>query len=229
MLPQSGGLPRLMIKHLFAPVFLTFIGFTAVANAPNDPAGPLAVIDADTVDVGGVRVRLFGIDAPEIGQTCTDAAGVDWPCGAWAAQQVMALYQGDTAQCVAVDTDRYGRTVARCVVQGLDIGTILVGAGLATAYRDYSTDYVATEASAKAQHLGIWAGTMQDPAAYRHRDRDPAPGGCAIKGNISDNGRIYHVPGGRSYRDTQIEEARGERWFCTEVDATAAGWRAARG
>jgi endonuclease YncB( thermonuclease family) len=217
-----------MFKHLFAPVFLTCIGLTAVANVPNDPAGVLSVIDADTVDVGGVRVRLFGIDAPEIGQTCTDAAGADWPCGDWAAQQVMALYQGDAAQCAAVDTDRYGRTVARCTVQGLDIGAILVSAGLATAYRDYSTDYVATEAAAKAQRLGIWAGTMQEPAAYRHRDQDPAPGDCAIKGNISDHGQIYHLPGSRSYAGTRIDEARGERWFCTEADAQQAGWRPAR-
>ena len=184
-----------MLEHLFAPAILACIGFAVVANAPNDPVGVLAVIDADTVDVGGVRVRLFGIDAPEIGQTCTDAGGADWPCGDWAAQQVTQLYQGHSAQCAAVDTDRYGRTVARCSVQGLDIGAILVGAGLATAYRDYSTDYVVTEAGAKAQHQGIWAGTMQDPAAYRHRDRDPPPGDCLIKGYVSDNGQIYHLPG----------------------------------
>ncbi len=217
-----------MFRHVFAPVFLTCIGLAAVANAPNDPAGVLSVIDADTVDVGGVRVRLFGIDAPEIGQTCTDAVGADWPCGDWAARQVVALYQGDAAQCTAVDTDRYGRTVARCAVQGLDIGAILVSAGLATAYRDYSTDYVATEAAAKAQRLGIWAGSMQDPAAYRHRDQDPAPADCVIKGNISNNGQIYHVPGGRSYPGTRIDEAQGERWFCSEDDAQQAGWRAAR-
>ncbi len=217
-----------MFRHVFAPVFLTCIGLAAFANAPNDPAGVLSVIDGDTVDVGGVRVRLFGIDAPEIGQTCTDAAGADWPCGDWAAQQVMALYQGDSAECVAVDTDRYGRTVARCAVQGLDIGAILVSAGLATAYRDYSTDYVATEAAAKAQRLGIWAGSMQDPAAYRHRDQDPAPADCVITGNISNNGQIYHVPGGRSYPGTRIDEAQGERWFCSEDDAQQAGWRAAR-
>ena len=217
-----------MIKHLFAPAILACIGFAVAANAPDDPRGVLAVIDADTFDVGGVRVRLFGIDAPELSQTCTDAEGADWPCGQWAAAQVMALYQGGSAQCAAVDIDRYGRTVARCMVQGLDIGAMLVGAGLATAYRAYSTDYIASEASAKAQHLGIWAGTMQDPAAYRHRDRDPAPGDCAIKGNISGHGQIYHLPGSHSYPATRIDEAQGERWFCTEAQAQAAGWRAAR-
>lgn len=218
-----------MIKSLFAPLFLICIGLTAVADAPEDPAGVMSVIDGDTVEVGGVRVRLFGIDAPEMGQICTDAAGADWPCGDWAAAQVRSRYQGNSAHCTGVDIDRYGRTVARCMVRGLDIGDILVSAGVATAYRDYSTDYVSTEANAKAHRLGIWAGTMQDPADFRQRDRDPAPGMCPIKGNISDLGRIYHLPGSRSYPGTQVDEAQGERWFCTEADARAAGWRAARG
>ena len=69
---------------------------------------------------------------------------------------------------------------------------------------------------------------MQPPADYRHRDRDPALGDCLIKGNVSDNGQIYHLPGGRSYPGTRINEAQGERWFCTEAEAQAAGWRAAR-
>ena len=56
-----------------------------------------------------------------------------------------------------------------------------------------------------------------------------APGGCAIKGNISGNGRIYHLPGSRSYEKTRIDTAKGERWFCSEGEARAAGWRAARG
>jgi len=56
----------------------------------------------------------------------------------------------------------------------------------------------------------------------------PHPGTCRIKGNISDSGRIYHVPGGPAYERTKIEEAKGERWFCTEQEAQAAGWRAPR-
>ena len=57
----------------------------------------------------------------------------------------------------------------------------------------------------------------------------PAPaGGCAIKGNISQNGRIYHMPGQADYARTRIAESRGERWFCSEAEARAAGWRRAR-
>lgn len=54
-------------------------------------------------------------------------------------------------------------------------------------------------------------------------------GQCLIKGNISENGRIYHVPGSRNYDATRIDESKGEWWFCTEAEARAAGWRAPRG
>jgi endonuclease YncB( thermonuclease family) len=57
----------------------------------------------------------------------------------------------------------------------------------------------------------------------------PPPGACHIKGNISDSGRIYHVPGSPAYERTKIDEAKGERWFCSEAEARAAGWRAPRG
>ena len=53
----------------------------------------------------------------------------------------------------------------------------------------------------------------------------PQPPDCRIKGNISDNGRIYHVPGRGAYDQTVIDESKGERWFCTEEQARAAGWR----
>lgn len=51
-------------------------------------------------------------------------------------------------------------------------------------------------------------------------------GGCKIKGNIGNSGKIYHVPGSPSYANTKIDESRGERWFCSEAEARAAGWRA---
>jgi len=53
----------------------------------------------------------------------------------------------------------------------------------------------------------------------------PPSGKCVIKGNISENGRIYHVPGSPSYDRTKIDESKGERWFCSEAEARAAGWR----
>jgi endonuclease YncB( thermonuclease family) len=195
-----------------------------------EPSGPIEVVDGDTLHVGGVTVRLFGIDAPERDQTC-DRGGVDWACGEWAADAVARDYAGVAADCEAVDLDRYGRVVARCWVEGQDIGRALVAAGVATAYRDYSWDYDLEEKGAQLAGLGIWAGDLMDPAAFRATQAPPpqaAPGDCVIKGNISANGQIYHVPGQENYADTQINLARGERWFCSAAEAEAAGWRPAR-
>jgi len=70
------------------------------------------------------------------------------------------------------------------------------------------------------------------PATVMPLVQQPAPaaaGDCRIKGNISSSGHIYHVPGSASYSATRIDTSKGERWFCSEEEAEAAGWRAPRG
>jgi endonuclease YncB( thermonuclease family) len=210
------------------------------------PTGVVRVIDGDTLDVGGTRVRLHGIDAVEAQQTCRTEQGVEWPCGAWVKAEVTRIYDGARANCATRDIDRYGRAVARCTVAGKDIGAALVSAGLATAYRLYSKDYVALETAAAKADRGLWAMQAQSPEAFRRAAPAPrssahvssAPAGspvvpastsCAIKGNISSKGdRIYHVPGQRYYDKTKIEPGKGERWFCTATEARTAGWRASK-
>jgi hypothetical protein len=117
---------------------------------------------------------------------------------------------------------------------------------LAVAYRRYSEDFVADEAAARATKRDIWRSTFIVPWEWRTQRRaggsatvagplqSPSPSsenhrsGCDIKGNInSKSERIYHVPGGRAYASTVIDPTRGERWFCTEAEAQAAGWRRA--
>ena len=177
-------------------------------------------------------MRLFGVDAPEAGQTCGRAGG-DWACGAFATAALRGLVAGREVACEARGTDRYGRTLAVCKSGGVEINRALVRAGAAFAYRKYSTAYVADERAAQRAGRGIWAGSAQVPEAFRRAaagavaGAEPA-GECRIKGNISSGGRIYHRPGQENYAATGIDEARGERWFCTEAEARAAGWRAAR-
>ncbi|EYD78275.1 Succinoglycan biosynthesis protein [Rubellimicrobium mesophilum DSM 19309] len=232
-------------RFLILAAIAALFGISVEREAP--PAGPhgrLRVIDADTYDVGDTRVRLHGVDAPEKHQTCLDADGAEWDCGAWAIEQARARWEGRQATCEALDTDRYGRTVARCMVGGADIGAMLVAGGMALAYRDYSTDYVVQEAHAQGARVGVWRGQFRRPEDYR-RDPDApivadadigitdvevlsAPEGCEIKGNISPSGRIYHLPGSALYGRTTIDESKGERWFCSPDEAEAAGWRPAR-
>lgn len=229
-----------MFRRVALPVLFAAAGIAALAAnvaepvatpGPGEISGPARVIDGDTLDVGGIRVRLYGVDAPERDQTCRSAQGVPWPCGTWSSERVTALYGGRRLVCARKDIDHHGRTVAVCRAEGADIAARLVSEGVIAAYPRYTRDYVALEAAAKAAGRGLWAGTMQSPEAFRHAGRTvpgAAPTGCAIKGNISDRGRIYHLPGNENYAKTRINTARGERWFCSEAEARAAGWRAAR-
>ncbi len=207
-------------------LIFALLGTTAIA----DPNGRVRVIDADTIDVGGTRVRLFGIDAPEMGQPCTQD-GRTWDCGAWTRDAVRNRFEGTFAQCTQRDVDRYGRIVAQCTVDGQDMGRMIVKSGLAWAFRQYSDTYDLDEKTAAIAQRGLWAVEVQMPSEFRATQfaDDPAPDqNCAIKGNISSGGRIYHRPGQEHYDRTRINPANGERWFCSPAEAEAAGWRAAR-
>ena len=125
-----------------------------------------------------------------------------------------------------------------CRHAGQDVNAWMVSQGLALAYRRYSRGYVGEEASARDARLGMWRGDFVPPWDWRRGERlagsrsaptSAAGAKCRIKGNIGrDGGRIYHVPGGQFYERTRIDTSRGERWFCTEAEARAAGWRRSR-
>lgn len=195
-----------------------------------DIAGVVRVIDADTLDVGTTRIRLHAIDAPEQDQSCTTEHGVAFACGAWVTDQVAARFAGKRATCSTTDIDKYGRTVATCEVDGVDMGREIVSQGWAFAYRRYGMDYDLVEKAAYVADQGLHAFRVQSPAQFRAtrvKGRIPLDPNCRIKGNISKNGQIFHVPGQEFYELTGINLARGERWFCSDIEAQAAGWRAA--
>lgn len=194
--------------------------------------GSVRVIDGDTIDVGGTRVRIHGIDAPETAQTCKTEQGQSWACGKWVTAQVTTLFGGRQARCEAITKDRYDRIVARCFVQGQDIGHVIVSEGLAFAYRKYATDYVLAEKAAAVRDIGLHASRVQNPSQFRQTraiGRIPPDRNCKIKGNISGaGGHIFHKPGQRYYERTGIRPEKGERWFCSVTEARDAGWRAAK-
>jgi endonuclease YncB( thermonuclease family) len=209
--------------------------------APLPPVIGIAVAgDGDSLTVGQTKIRLFGIDAPELNQTCT-RGGSQWGCGAEAADRLSRLVTGQQVFCVALGEDDYGRTLARCTVGSVDVNRTMVETGYAVAFRKYSTDYVAAEDRAKAAKLGLWSGTFEMPQEYRSgaraakprqaaprrnatRRAAPSSTGCAIKGNHSRKGEwIYHLPGMPYYAET-----RPEAIFCTEEQARAAGYRRSR-
>ncbi|MGB3852273.1 MAG: thermonuclease family protein [Tunicatimonas sp.] len=144
---------------LFSPFLWLLILFQIIGTA--------SVIDGDTIEIRGSRIRLHGIDAPESSQWCTDASGTTVRCGQQAALALDSLLNGRTCRCEVVDTDRYGRAVATCYVGEININAWLVRQGWALAYREYSTDYVADEQQAQAQGRGIWQYDFEEPWAYR--------------------------------------------------------------
>ena len=131
-----------------------------------------AVTDGDSLRAGPLRLRLFGIDAPEIDQSCQDSAGVDYACGVRAQKRMTELAPiGATLRCLHLDTDRYKRLIVRCNNENGDIAQQLVLDGLAIAYRYYSKRYVSSEMAAKAAKKGMWNGVFQDPYDYRKNRR----------------------------------------------------------
>ncbi|HEX2727800.1 MAG TPA: thermonuclease family protein [Beijerinckiaceae bacterium] len=226
--------------------------------------GRASVVDGDTLDIRGTRIRLHGVDAPESAQTCRDANGQAWRCGQQAALALADHIGSANVSCEQKDVDRYKRVVAVCSAGGEDLNAWLVQHGYALAYRQYAKDYVDEEDSARRARRGVWAGAFTPPWDWRKSKREggaPRDGSaageggtaagddrarphaaapdksasrgkkdCRIKGNISARGeRIFHEPGSRAYDKTQLDEASGERWFCSAADAIAAGWRAPRG
>jgi endonuclease YncB( thermonuclease family) len=162
---MQGLLERVLRPTLIALVFW----FTTGSIAHADLIGVASVIDADTIEIHGQRIRLHGIDAPEGGQVCLDAAGQKWRCGQRAALALQDLIGRRTVACDERDVDRYGRIVGRCLVDDLDINEWLVAQGLALAYRRYSGDYVAAEDEARAAGRGMWAGSFEPPWEWRRR------------------------------------------------------------
>ncbi len=192
--------------------------------------GKARIIDGDTIEIARQRIRLHGIDAPEGEQSCT-ALGRTYRCGERASKALAEIIGSHPVRCIPKERDRYNRIVAVCNAGGHNLSGWMAGQGWALAYRRYSRDYVAHEASAAKSRRGLWQGEFVAPWDWRRGQRltpinDPELSKCLIKGNISSSGtRIYHVPGGQYYSRTKINQSKGERWFCSEAEARAAGWR----
>lgn len=132
--------------------------------------GQASVIDGDTIEIHGVRIRLHGIDAPEGRQLCFED-GKPWRCGQQAALALADKLARRTVTCQPRRTDRYARTLATCFIGRENVNAWLVAEGWALAYRAYSTRYVADEATARKEHRGIWRGTFEPPWIWRERNR----------------------------------------------------------
>lgn len=151
-------------------------GFLQVPASAQSLRGTAAVTDGDSLSVSGIRVRLFGVDAPELNQNCYDN-GSAVACGEMSKRRLESLIGDSEVTCHRKSTDPYGRMVAICQISGVDLGQAMVEAGWATAFRKYSEDYVPAEVRARAAKSGLWQWSFQTPDDYRaaqQRQEEPA-------------------------------------------------------
>lgn len=152
------------------PDWSRWIGFdnTNIA-ARSGPAivGTAWVIDADTIELQGLRIRLEGIDGPEQEQHCKLANGTWYPCGEEATAVLADRIDNRSIECRGDRLDRYGRTLAVCYLGSEDLNGWLVSRGWAVAYTQYSAVYFPQQAEARLAGRGIWAGSFEMPWDWR--------------------------------------------------------------
>ena len=225
----------------------------AVADAA-DITGVPKIREGDQITIGNSRIRLGGIDAPSVDQLCLNHSGERWTCGVAARDELMHHTDNKSWTCHVTRTDRRGRAVAKCEVDGEDIQKWLVKSGWALSYVRFSHDYDADEKAAREAKAGMWQGAFIAPWDWRIRNKKtvilgatkpppnahaillasasgpvaPSPD-CTIKGNVNSAGEcIYHTRARRWYAEIKMQISKGTRWFCSTEDAEAAGCRETR-
>ncbi|SEH85993.1 Endonuclease YncB, thermonuclease family [Tardiphaga sp. OK245] len=250
MILQSNGSMRMF--RTFS-LFIAMLCIPALAQAA-DVTGVPKIRDGDQMTIGATRIRLAGMDSPGLDQLCLNAAGERWTCGV-AAHEALVEHVGDKSwTCHVLRTDRFGRSVAKCEVDGEDISQWMVKSGWALSYVRFSHAYDADEKAAREAKAGLWAGAFFAPWDWRVRNKKttilgsikppedalpillasasghvaPSPA-CRIKGNVNRAGVcIYHTPESRWYAKISMRISKGTRWFCSKEEAEAAGCRETR-
>ncbi|QPF85203.1 thermonuclease family protein [Bradyrhizobium genosp. L] len=240
-----------MLKTLLTAGLLLSLSTSAFAA---DITGVPKIRDGDQLQIGSVRIRLGGIDAPSTDQLCLNTKGERWTCGIAARDELVKHAGGKSWTCHARSVDRRGRTIARCEVDGEDIQKWMVSSGWALAFTRISKDYEPDEKAAREAKAGMWQGAFIAPWDWRVRNKKtpilgsvkppegahaillasasgpvaPSPD-CTIKGNVNRSGEcIYHKPTSRWYARIEMKVSKGTRWFCSVEDAEAAGCRETR-
>ena len=152
-----------MFKIFFLVLIINTLAFSKVLNASSS----LKIIDGDTIILNSEKIRLYGIDTPEIKQTCTDNYGHTYLCGVKAKLELEKIIGSRKVSCIKKTKDRYKRSISICYADENDINSLMVRSGWALAYRKYSKKYVKDEAIAKLNDAGMWSGKFIAPWKWR--------------------------------------------------------------
>lgn len=196
----------------------------------NEISGAAAALTGDTMRVDGTLVRLAGVEAPASAQPCYRANGKRWNCASAARLGLSKIVRGQNLTCTSSGQDDSGQTLASCVIEGAkDVATMLVRDGYVFATdKSFFGSLSSDEESAREAKRGIWQGEVLRPQDWRAQTweaaKREAPDGCPIKGVIRASAKIYALPWSDAYGKARVRPARGERWFCSEDEAKAAGF-----
>ena len=150
-----------MKKIIYFLIFSFFLSTILIASEKK-----IQVIDGDTIYIGKLKYRFFGIDAPEIKQIC-EKDNTKIQCGVIAKSVLQNKIADKIPECVVKDKDRYQRLVAECFIGKESLSRFMVREGYAVAYSQYSKDFIEDEKYAKENKLGIWSMNFQIPSEYR--------------------------------------------------------------
>ena len=150
-----------MKKIIYFFIFSFFLSTILIASEKK-----IQVIDGDTIHIGKLKYRFFGIDAPEIKQIC-EKDNTKIQCGVIAKSVLQNKIADKIPECVVKDKDRYQRLVAECFIGKESLSRFMVRQGYAVAYSQYSKDFIEDEKYAKENKLGIWSMNFQMPSEYR--------------------------------------------------------------
>ena len=154
----------------FLIIFLLIL-YSSVSFSEKIIEGKAIIIDGDTIHIGKNKIRLHGIDAPEIKQTCKIKDKI-WNCGIESSLELKKLILYHNISCVVSDIDKYNRYIAECFINNQNINELMVRKGWAIAYRYYSLDFIDDEEIAKNNKAGIWKGKFQEPYLFRKQQKN---------------------------------------------------------
>ena len=211
---------------LLAALWLVFMVLPAQSG---EITGPAAVVDGDTLEVGGQQVRLLGIDAFEGAQELPLATGGTDFIGRGAAMMLRSLMTSKEVSCTLSSlSDGRGLPLATCFSAKVDLAREMVANGLALAARTHRSPYSDVEAKARSARRGFWRDTFEAPWIFRDRRvkeaAGAAPNACPFKGVVLNGRRTLVAPWSPWYREVKVRQAKGDQWFCSEKTAVQRGW-----
>ena len=170
---------KLQKKIFYSLIIFFFLISKPIHSLELEVKGVAKVVDGDTIIINKKKIRLFGIDAPELEQHCKKPwiqfnfinLNKDYNCGLVAKEKLKKIISKNKIKCIGEKYDRYKRLIAICYKKGKDLNKWLVRNGLAINYTKYSKKYLRSENQAKREKVGLWSGEFDEPWEWRKKNK----------------------------------------------------------